>query len=114
MPLLGRGVAGLAEAVTLRIVTETPQTAITSISNLAGCMSALGQFTADTNDTDLELARVRVPRAFLHRGIRNLATAADIAEVTQTVPGELASDGNDRGTALAEAFHRDADALQTI
>ncbi len=45
MPLLGRCVAGLAEAITLRIATEASPTAITNISNLAGCMSALGQFT---------------------------------------------------------------------
>ncbi len=114
MPLLGRCVAGLAEAITLRIATETPPTAITSIGNLAGCLSALGQFTADSNDTDWELARVRVPRAFLRRVIRNLEAAADIAEATQTAPSELASYGADGATALAKAFRRDADALRTI
>ncbi len=114
MPLLGRCVAGLAEAIPLRFATETPQTAITNIRNLAGCMSALGQFTADSNDTDWSLAQVRVPRAFLRRVIRNLEAAADIAEVTQTAPGELASYGADGATALAKAFRRDADLLRTI
>lgn len=113
-PLLGRCVAGLAEAITLRIATETPPTATTSIGNLAGCLSALGQFTTNSNDTDWELARIRVPRAFLRRMIRNLQAAADIAETAQTAPGELASNGADGATALAQAFRRDADRLRAI
>ncbi len=114
MPLLGRCVAGLAEAITLRIAAETPPTAITNIGNLAGCMSALGQFTADSTDTDWDLARVRVPRAFLRLVIRNLEAAADIAEVEGAAPGELASYGADGATALAKAFRRDADLLRAI
>ncbi len=108
MPLLGRCVAGLAEAVTLRIATETPQTAVTNIGNLAGCLSALGQFIADSNDTDWDRARVRVPRPFVHRVVRSLEAAADLVGAGGTAPGELASEGVDGATALAAAFRRDA------
>ncbi len=114
MPLVGRCVAGLSEAITLRIATETPQTAVTNIGNLAGCLSALGQFTANSDDTDWDSARIRVPRAFLNRVIRNLEAAADIVEAQAAAPGELASMGVDGAAALAGAFRRDAHSLRKL
>lgn len=76
-------------------------------------MSALGQFTANSDDPT-GLARVRVPRAFLNRVIRNLEAAADIVEAEGTAPGELASQGVDGATALAGAFRRDARSLRKL
>lgn len=114
LPLVGRCIAGLAEAITVRICNEAPQTALTNIGNLSGCLSALGQFTADTIDADGDQGVVRVPRAFLRRVIRNLEAAADVVEAGGTLPGELGSYGADGVARLAATFRGDAQMLRIV
>ena len=113
LPLLGRCIAGLAEAINVRIVNETPATAITNIGDLAGSLSTLGQFTAGSDEADWDQARVRVPRAFVLRLIRNLEAAADIVE-TGTAPSGLAAHGVEGASRLAKTFRADAQLLRAV
>ena len=124
VPMLGRCVAGLAEAITVRLAHDPPGEVVERVANLAGPISALGQMMAALEDdmsagpTDGPDRRgaweVPVPRALVHRIIRSLDTTARILDDAGMAPGELASDGRDGALRLAATFRSDADMLRVL
>lgn len=106
---LGRGVAGLAEAIGVHLVTEGADTARAHVTELAQLLSAFGQLIAETGDTaaTTPLTAVPVPPALLLRAARYLERAAEISTGTS-------ADADDLDIELAAALRRDATRLRTI
>jgi hypothetical protein len=107
--VVGRCVAGLAEAINVRILHESRPEALTHVGSLTGSISALGQLTAAVDDAHA-VSGVPLPRALvLVLGvIRNLNVAATIMDGADRAPGQLPSDGRAGAEQLAKAFCGDA------
>jgi hypothetical protein len=98
VPLLGRTIAGLAEAIRVHLANETPASAAERVLTIAGELSAAGQIVADA---PAPFAGVAFPRALLLRMVRYLEVAGQILDAGGTVEG-LDGVGVAR---LAAAFH---------
>ena len=111
--VVGRCVAGLAEALNLRVETSSAAEAITHLASLAGALSALGQITSAVDD-DAAADGVPMPRALVLRVIRDLEVAAGLAEDVDHAPGDLAADGKAGAQLLARTFRGDANLLRIL
>ena len=88
--VVGRCVAGLAEAINVRILHESRPEALTHVGSLTGSISALGQLTAAVDDAHA-VSGVPLPRALVLGVIRNLNVAATIMDGADRAPGQLGS-----------------------
>lgn len=113
MPVVGRCVAALAEAINVQVRYELPQDALTHIGTLSGPISALGQLTAAVAEEHLAEG-VPLPRSLVLRIIRNLDVAGGIMDMADAGPGELASEGRAGADQLAQTFRRDANLLRLL
>jgi len=115
VPVLGRCIAGLAEAIMLRLAERDDLDHVrTTTAQLAQALSALGQVMADqtsTSDTTAGLAGplVPAPPALLNRAARYLKAAAAIVRDAGVLPS-----GFDAAHAaqLADTFEADALAVR--
>lgn len=110
--LAGRVIAGLAEAVRIRLAErEDLQHTRESVAQLAHAQGALGLILADQVAVETEGEPwIRVPRALLHRMARYLDSAAALVEAGVvgygTDPAET--------PGLPDALCRDAQLLRTL
>ena len=111
--VVGRCVAGLAEALNLRVATSSPADVITHLDSLAGELSALGQITAAADDA-AAADGVPMPRALVLRVIRDLEVAAGLAEEADHAPGDMAAEGKAGAQRLARTFRGDANLLRIL
>lgn len=115
VPVLGRCIAGLSEAITLRLTERDDLDHVRTITaQLAQTLSALGQVIADqhsTNDTVTGITGpvVLAPPALLNRAARYLQAAAAVIRDEEVVPDRLDAAG---ATQLAETFEADAVAVR--
>jgi hypothetical protein len=115
IPVLGRCIAGLSEAIVLRLAERDDLDHIrTTTAQLAQALSALGQLIADghsTSDTVAGIAGsvVLAPLALLNRAARYLQAAAAIVRDEGALP-----DRSDAAHAaqLADTFETDALAMR--
>lgn len=115
VPVLGRCIAGLSEAIALRLTERDDLDHVRTITaQLAQTLSALGQVIADqrsTNDTVAGITGpvVLAPPALLNRAARYLQAAAAMIRDGEVVPDRLDAAG---ATQLAETFEADAVAVR--
>ena len=115
VPVLGRCIAGLAEAIVLRLAERDDLDHVrTTTAQLAQALSALGQVIASqhaTGDVAAGIASpgVQAPPALLNRAARYLEAAAAMVRDEGVLP-----DGFDpaRATQLADTFAADAVAVR--
>ena len=111
VPVLGRCIAGLAEAIVLRLAERDDLDHVrTTTAQLAQALSALGQVIADRHSssdtvTGIAGAVVLLPPALLNRVARYLEAAATLVRTEAVLP-----DGFDpaHATQLADTFEADA------
>ncbi len=113
VPVAGRCVSGLAEAINVRLHYEPIGDAVEHVRNLSGPLSAVGLMMADVVDLDAG-AGVPMPRALVLRIIRNLDVAAGLLDGVDAAPGELASEGRAGAERLANTFRGDANLLRAL
>jgi len=114
VPVLGRCIAGLSEAIVLRLAERDDLDHVrTTTAQLAQALSALGQVIAGQHATgDIAAGTaspVLAPPALLNRAARYLEAAAAIVRDDGVLP-----DGFDpaRATQLADTFAADAVAMR--
>lgn len=110
--LAGRAIAGLAEAVRIRLAERDDlQHARESVAQLAHAQGILGLIMADQVVHDIEgEPSICVPGPLMHRVARHLEAAADLAR-----DGVIGYDTDpDETRALPNAFRRDADLLRSL
>ena len=110
MQLAGHTIAGLAEAVRIRLAErEDLEHARVVVTQLAQAQASLGLVMADQTGPIIDgQPSIRVPRSLLHRIARYLEAAADLVE--DGVIGFGTDPADSRG--LPDAFRRDADLLR--
>lgn len=114
LPLLGRCIAGLAEAIQVRLheLDDIDHLRVT-VAQLAHTLSAIGQLAAtsdsgqseDTADTMV----IKLPPGLIHRAARYLDTAATLVTAGVLPDGIRPTDLDH----LADTFRRDATNLRT-
>lgn len=114
VPVLGRCIAGLSEAIMLRLVERDDLDHVrTTTAQLAQALSALGQVMADrhTSDTVAGIAGpvVLAPPALLNRAARYLQAAAAIVRGEGVMPDRFDAA---HAAQLAETFEADALAVR--
>ncbi|MFD7161147.1 hypothetical protein ACFV9C_41640 [Kribbella sp. NPDC059898] len=110
LPAVGRCVAGLAEAIQIRLwELDDIEHLRTTVAHLAQALSAMGQVTADQAPSPSAGAVVvRMPPGLVNRAARYLDGAAELASA-----GVLPEDFDAaRAAQLAATFTRDAAALR--
>ncbi len=110
LPVLGRCIAGLAEAIHLRLrELDDIDHLRTTIAQLAQALSAVGQVTADhTPDPAGRATVVMMPPGLVNRAARYLEAAATLAQA-----GVLPEDFNTTHAGeLADTFLQDAASLR--
>jgi hypothetical protein len=111
VPVLGRCIAGLAEAIVLRLAERADLDHIrTTTAQLAQALSVLGQLIADQDTANSTVTGITgpvvlVPPALLNRAARYLEAAAAIARDKGAMPDRF---GTARAIQLADAFEADA------
>lgn len=111
IPVLGRCIAGLAEAIVLRLAERDDLGHVwTATAQLAQALSALGQVIADQHSSSDAAAGIAgpvvlAPPALLNRAARYLEAAAALVRTEGVLP-----DGFDpaHATQLADTFASDA------
>lgn len=111
---LGRAVAGLAEAIVLRLgERDEVEHVRTTTAQFAQTLSALGQVSADHQSdrsvTGVAGPVIMCPPALLNRAARYLETAAALVRDQGVVPADF---DPARAAELADTFARDAAALR--
>jgi len=115
VPVLGRCIAGLSEAIVLRLAERDDLDHVrTTTAQLAQALSALGQVIADqhsTSDTVAGIAGpvVLAPPALLNRAARYLQAAAAIVRDEGVLPDRFDAA---HATQLADTFEADALAVR--
>ena len=111
LPILGRCVAGLAEAVQIRLrELDDIDHLRTTVSQLAQALSAIGQVTSDQvpNPAGRAAAVVMMPPGLVNRAARYLEAAATLVN-----DGVLPEDFNStHASELADTFLQDAASLR--
>ena len=111
LPILGRCVAGLAEAIQIRLrELDDIDHLRTTVSQLAQALSAIGQVTSDQipNPASPAAAVVMMPPGLVNRAARYLEAAATIVN-----DGVLPEDFNStHSSELAATFLQDAASLR--
>ena len=109
MPLLGRTIAGLAEALRVHLANDSVDVAGNRIRAIAGELSAAGQILMDTPVTS---AGAALPRALVVRIARYLEIVVDILVDGGQLPGldeagcaQLAAAFGDNAAELRAAAH---------
>ncbi len=103
--VLGRCIAGLAEAAQIRRVNADE----VGIHGALQLLSALGQFLAEPLTTDCR--EIHLPQAALSRGARLLEATAQMISEGATMPDGISAE---IAPSLADAFSRDATALRSL
>lgn len=107
VPILGRAVAALAEALQVRLrERDDIEHLRTVVAQLAHELSALGQLTADSASSPA--GTLMMPPGLLHRAARYLEAAAVLVD-GGVLPAQFDSAQADQ---LAETFRRDAASLR--
>jgi hypothetical protein len=115
VPVLGRCIAGLSEAIVLRLAERDDLDHVrTTTAQLAQALSALGQVIADQHSTSdiaagIASPGVLAPAALLNRAARYLEAAVAMVQDEGVLP-----DGFDpaHATQLADTFEADAVAMR--
>jgi len=112
VPVVGRCIAGLAEAIHVRLRERDDVDHLrVTVAQLAHALSALGQIAATEPDTDRPAAHpmmIMMPAGLVHRAARYLDAAADLASAGTLPDGVDPADSDE----LAAAFQDDAASLR--
>lgn len=111
LPLLGRCIAGLAEAIHVQLAQNDDEAVRTRVRHLSQTLSMLGQLIAEADGSAPAPDTVAIPPAVLLRVARYLDNAADQVSAEGLLPAEFDPQHADQ---LAATFHRDAIRLRTI
>jgi hypothetical protein len=115
VPVLGRCIAGLSEAIMLRLAERDDLDHVrTTTAQLAQALSALGQVIADPHTTSATAAAIAgpvvlAPPALLNRAARYLQAAAAIVRDYGVLPDRFDAT---HAAQLADTFETDALALR--